>query len=116
MANEPQRTLGKLEAQNPRKLQQRYGKISSRSNSKTNQMFTLKDKQIEKLTNEIRRLKQSKKNNTSSDTGNVETTHRPKNVHVASKLGGQTEINTEITKRMTFIEQAMQTLSLYNEK
>ena len=40
--NEPQRILGKLEAQNPRKLQQRHVKIPSRSNPKTNQMFTNK--------------------------------------------------------------------------
>ena len=36
VANERQTILGKLETQNPRKLQQRHGKISSRDNSKTN--------------------------------------------------------------------------------
>ena len=54
--------------------------------------------------------------NTPSNTENAETTHRSKNVHAASKSGDQTEINTEITKVMTFIEQTMKTLSVYNEK
>ena len=53
IANEPQTILRKLEAQSPRKLQQRHGKIPSRSNSKTNQTFTSKDEQIEQLKNEI---------------------------------------------------------------
>ena len=116
LAKEPQTFLGKLEAQNPRKLQQRHGKIPSRSNSKTNLTFNSKDERIERLKNEIRQLKQSKKNNTLSDTQNAETTRTSKNVHAASKSGGQTEINTKITKVMTFIEQTMQTLSVYNEK
>ena len=55
-------------------------------------------------------------NDTSSNTETAETTRRPKNVHATSKSGGQTEINTEITKIITFIEQTMQTLSVYNEK
>ena len=46
VANEPQTVLGKLEVQYPRKLQQRQGKIPSRSNSKTNQTFTSKAKQL----------------------------------------------------------------------
>ena len=42
VANEPQTTLGKLEAQNIRKLQQRHSKMPSRSNLKTNQTFISK--------------------------------------------------------------------------
>ena len=49
IANEPQSILEKLEAQNTRKLQQRHCKIASRSNAKTDQAFTSKDKQIEQL-------------------------------------------------------------------
>ena len=67
MANGPQTILGKLEAQNSRKLQQRHGKIPSRSNSKTNQTFTSKDKQIEQLKSELRELKLSKENTTPSN-------------------------------------------------
>ena len=107
VANEQQTILGKLEAQNPQKIKQRHDKIPSRSNSKTNQTFTSKEEQIEQLKNEIQQLKQLKQNNTPSNTENAETTHRPKNVHAVSKSGGQTEISTEITKVMTFIEQTM---------
>ena len=110
MANESQAILGKLEAQHPRKLHQRNGKIPSRSNSKTNQAFTSKDKQTEQMKNEIQQLKQLQENNTRSNTENAE-----KNVHAASKSGGQTKINTEITKVMTFIEQTMQSLPVYND-
>ena len=53
VTNEPQTVLGKLEVQYPRKLQQRQGKIPSRSNSKTNQTFTSKAKQIKQLKNKI---------------------------------------------------------------
>ena len=116
MANGPQTILGKLEVQNSKKLQQRHRKIPSRSNSKTNQTFTSKDEQIEQLKSEIQQLKQSKENTTPSNIENKETTHKPKNLHTASKSGGQTEINTEIIKVMSFIEQTMQTLSGYNEK
>ena len=55
--------LGRLEAQNSRKLQQRHGKIPSRSNSETNQTFTSKVEQIQQLKSEIQKLKQSKTNN-----------------------------------------------------
>ena len=55
-------------------------------------------------------------NNPSSNTGNAETTHKPKNIHAAFKSGGQTEISSERLKVMTFIEQTMQTLSVYNKK
>ena len=53
VANGPQTILGKLEAKISRKLQQRHGKIPFRSNSKTNQTFTSKGEQIEKLKSEI---------------------------------------------------------------
>ena len=93
-------------------MQQRHGKIPSRSTSKINQTFTSKEKQIEQLKNEIQQLKQLKENITPSNTGNAETTYRPKNVHTASKLGDETWISTKITKVMTFTEQTMQTLSV----
>ena len=48
-----------------------------------------------------------KKNNTPSNIENAETTHRSKNAHTSSKSGGQTEMNTQTTKVMTFIEQTM---------
>ena len=60
MANEPQSILGKLEAQNTRKLQQRHGKIPSRSNSEIDMTFTSKEEQIEQLKSEIQQLQQSK--------------------------------------------------------
>ena len=44
-----QKILVKLQAQNPRKLQQRQNKILFMSNSKTNQPLTSKDKQTEQL-------------------------------------------------------------------
>ena len=40
----------------------------------------------------------------------------PRNIHAASKTGGQTESNAEIIKLMTFIEQTIQTVPVYNEK
>ena len=116
MENEQQATLGKLEAQKSGKMQQRHGKIPSRSNSKTNQTFTSKDEQIEKLKNEIQQLKQLKEKNTLSNTENAEKTHRSKNLQAASKSGGKTEISTEIIKVTTLIEETIQTLSVYNEK
>ena len=79
--------LGKLEKQIPRKLQQRHGKIPSRSNSRTNQTFTSKDEQIEQFKNEIQQLKQLKENSIPSNTEKAKTTHRPKKVHEASKSG-----------------------------
>ena len=87
MANEPQTILGKLVAQNPRKLQQRHGKIPSRSNSKTKQTFT-KGEQIDQHKNKMQQLKQSKKRNTPSNIENAETTHRQNKVHAASKSEG----------------------------
>ena len=71
-------------------------------------MFTSKNEQTEQLKNEIQQLNQVKENSTPSNTSNVETTHRPGNVHVASKSRSQ----TEITKLITFIEQTLQTLQL----
>ena len=53
VANELQTTLGKLEAQNIRKLQQRHSKMPFRSNLKTNQTFTSKYEQTEQLKNEL---------------------------------------------------------------
>ena len=67
-----------LQAQNSKKLQQRHGKIPSRSNSKTNQTFTSKDEQIEQLKSKIQQLKQSKENTIPSNIENTETTHKPK--------------------------------------
>ena len=116
MANEQQATLGKLEAQKSGQMQQRHGKIPSRSNSKTSQTFTSKDEQIEQLKNEIQQLKQLKEKNTLSNTENAEKTHRSKNLQAASKSGGKTEISTEIIKVTTLIEETIQTLSVYNEK
>ena len=78
MANEPQTFLGKLEAQNRRILQQRHGNIPCRSNLKTYLTFTSKDEHIEQLKNEIRQLKQSKKNKTASDCKPKNTTHAKK--------------------------------------
>ena len=85
VANEPETMQGKLEAQNPRKLHQRHGKIPSSSNSKTDQVFNSKDEQTEQLKNERRQVKESKKKRAPKNTENAKTTHRPKNVHVASK-------------------------------
>ena len=118
MANEQQATLGKLEAQKSGKMQQKHGKIPSRSNSKTNKTFTSKDEQIEQLKNEIQQLKRTKynKKNTLSNTENAEKTQRSKNLQAASKSGGKTEISTEIIKVTTLIEETIQTLSVYNEK
>ena len=116
MANEQQATLGKLEAQKSGKMQQKHGKIPSRSNSKTNKTFTSKDEQIEQLKNEIQQLKQLKEKNTLSNTENAEKTQRSKNLQAASKSGGKTEISTEIIKVTTLIEETIQTLSVYNEK
>ena len=113
MENEQQATLGKLEAQKSGKMQQRHGKIPSRSNSKTNQTFTSKDEQIEQLKNEIQQLKQLKEKNTLSNTENAEKTQRSK---ATSKSGGKTEISAEIIKVTTLIEETIQTLSVYNEK
>ena len=115
VVNEPQIILGELEAQKPSKLRQRHGKIPSRNNSKTNQTFTSKDKQIEQLKNEIQQIKQLKESNTPSYTENAETTHMTKSLDAASKSAGQTKISIEITKVMTFIKQTMQTLSVFNE-
>ena len=61
MANEPETILGKLKAQNLIILQQRDDKIPSRGNSKTNQTFTSKEKQIKQLKNELQQLKTIKK-------------------------------------------------------
>ena len=116
MANEQQATLGKLEAQKSGKVQQKHGKIPSRSNSKTNKTFTSKDEQIEQLKNEIQQLKQLKEKNNLSNTENAEKTQRSKNLQAASKSGGKTEISTEIIKVTTLIEETIQTLSVYNEK
>ena len=71
-------------------MQQRHGKMPSRSTSKINQTFTSKEKQIEQLKNEIQQLKQLKENITPSNTGNAERTYRPKNVHTTSKSGDET--------------------------
>ena len=108
--------LGRLEAQNSRKLQQRHGKIPSRSNSETNQTFTSKVEQIQQLKSEIQKLKQSKTNNILNKLKTQKQHTSKKNVYTASKSGGQREINVEISKGMTFIKQTMQTLSVYNEK
>ena len=116
MENEQQATLGKLEAQKSGKMQQRHGKIPSRSNSKTNQTFTSKDEQIEQLKNETQQLKQLKEKNTLSNTENAEKTQRSKNLQATSKSGGKTEISAEIIKVTTLIEETIQTLSVYNEK
>ena len=79
MANEPHPILRNLEAQNPRKLQQKFDKIPFRINSKTNQTFTSKGELTEQLKNKIQQLKQLKKSNTPRNTRNAETTHKPKN-------------------------------------
>ena len=63
----------------------------------------------------MQQLKPLDENNTPSNTKNTETMFSPKDLHAASKSGGQTEISIEI-KVMTLIEKTIQNLSVYNEK
>ena len=56
----------------------------------------------------MRILKQSQTNSITRDN--------PKYVQMASTLGGQATNNAEIINVLTFIQQAMETLSAYNEQ
>ena len=104
--NELQSILGKSEAQN-KKTATKTRQNTIQKQFKNSPDMYLKDEPNEQFKSEVQQLKQLKKNNTPSNIENAETTHRSKNAHTSSKSGGQTEMNTQTTKVMTFIEQTM---------
>ena len=108
LKNESQTLCNKLKTLNLNKKTQSLGKSLFRSTSETRQEPSTGEKEIKNLKNEISIFKNSPSNNGTWDN--------PKNAQMASTLRRHATDNTDLINVLTFIQQKMETLLVYNKQ